>query len=360
MKRLRSANGVEYLLDHLQQELEPVEHLNTFTVIHEFFHGFKRLKGEEFVSYDTRFRGMLQKLEEIGAPLEGLVRSYWFLTCAGISADLRKQVVAASGGSYQYEKLRASLVAIVPTVKKEDTEAKNNAETQKTRFFRQKDSKAHGVHAVEDGGEEDGPPTEGDGGEDDEEAMAMEQEAQVLMTQAARKRATAEKARGFQKVESSRDREARLEKLKTTLPCAACRAHGRTSFGHWQADKECPFYEETQKMKQSKASGSQERKVFTVTEEQESDTSDSEEDAFAVMMTQACAAMEIDYAMTDTCCAKTVAGEEWAQQQMKKLWENGVEFGVVRESQPFCFGPGKRIHSTYALVFPLQSGLRIS
>lgn len=73
-------------------------------------------------------------------------------------------------------------------------------------------------------------------------------------------------------------------------------------------------------------------------------------------MTQVCYDVEGDYAMTDTCCAKTVAGEEWAQRQMRCLWEKGVEFGVVRESQPFRFGPGKRIHSNYALIFPMAVG----
>lgn len=96
VKKLRCANGVNHLLNHLQQELEPVEHLQTFQVLHEFFHSFKRSKGEEFVSFDTRFRGMLQKLDEIGAPLDGLVRSYWFLKCRNLLG-----LEEAGGGGFE-------------------------------------------------------------------------------------------------------------------------------------------------------------------------------------------------------------------------------------------------------------------
>ena len=120
VSKLRSPEGVTYLLQHLQQELEPIEHLQTFTTLHHFFKVFQREKGEEFVSFDTKFRDQLQKLEEVGAKVDGLVKSFFFLEAANISNDLRKQVVAAAGSDYTYEKLRAALVAIVPTVKRDD------------------------------------------------------------------------------------------------------------------------------------------------------------------------------------------------------------------------------------------------
>lgn len=135
---------------------EPVEHLQIFTTLHEFFRGFKRSRGEEFSTYDTRFRAQLQKMEEIGAPLDGLVRSYWFLEGSGISAELRKQVISAAGGSYDYEKLRAALVAIVPTVKRDEQESHgrpHNASGQERTKFERREPKPHGVHTVDEDGE---------------------------------------------------------------------------------------------------------------------------------------------------------------------------------------------------------------
>ena len=58
-------------------------------------------------------------------------------------------------------------------------------------------------------------------------------------------------------------------------------------------------------------------------------------------------------AMCDTCCAKTVAGESWMTRHMRLLWENGVDFFAVEEQQAFRFGPGNRIHSSYAVLIPL-------
>ena len=123
MERLRTEGGVNYLLDHLQAELQPIEPLRVFfSTLHQFFKTFKRSRGEEFVvSYDMNFRSQMQELEEVDAGLTGTVKSWWF-ECAGISAELRKQVITASGGSYQYERLREPLVAVVPQVKQPEEE----------------------------------------------------------------------------------------------------------------------------------------------------------------------------------------------------------------------------------------------
>lgn len=120
MERLRAPDGVDYLLDHLQLELEPVEHVHVFGTLHQFFKTFRRAKGKEFVTYNMNFRSQMQKLEEVDAKISGIVKSWWFLECAGLSSELRKQIITASGGSYQYERLREAMMAIVPTVKRED------------------------------------------------------------------------------------------------------------------------------------------------------------------------------------------------------------------------------------------------
>ena len=44
------------------------------------------------------FRNHLNRLEESGAKIEGVTKAYWFTEKAGLSGDLRKQVVAAAGG----------------------------------------------------------------------------------------------------------------------------------------------------------------------------------------------------------------------------------------------------------------------
>ena len=195
---------------------------------------------------------------------------------------------------------------------------------------------------------------------DDDEASLMEKEAEILLTQAAKRRSQAEKGRGYQRVESSSEREARVTSMKAQMACSACKAHGLTVFGHWHADKACPYYAETQKHRAQKA----EKKVFAAEGGQTFTTQGAEEDdessdsgtAFDVMMTCANFKGADSLGMTDTCCAKTVVGEDWARQHMMRMWEKGITYLVVKEREPFRFGPGDVLHSSYALIFPLGLG----
>ena len=221
----------------------------------------------------------------------------------------------------------------------------------------------------------------GDFGEDDSEneaiaaaaeaqdelamADAMEQEALVLMTQAAKRRSLVERARGFQKAESSEDQAKRISSMKQRTPCNACRAHGKTVFGHWRSDKECPYYEETKKKKEKNAfiteheQGDDNHTAFVVGQgsSEEEDNDDHEGDAFLVHGTglgQSCLREEsANLGLSDTCCAKTVAGQEWVNNHVAKLEKNGLPFKYVSEREPFRFGGGPKVFSSKAVVFPL-------
>ena len=94
LTELKNPKGVDNLLRHLWQELEPLEFLRVFATLQEFYKSFRRARGQEFVNYDSAFRSQLQRLEEIGAGISGVTKAFWFLEKAGLSSDLRKQVVA--------------------------------------------------------------------------------------------------------------------------------------------------------------------------------------------------------------------------------------------------------------------------
>ena len=361
LETLRQADGVEKLLQHLWQELEPLEHLRTFQTLQSFYRGFKRNRGEEFVAFDTRFRVQLQRLEEIGAPLTGTSRAFWFLETAGLSSDLRKQVVAAAGGAYEYTRLRDALMAIVPQVIK-DEETSVFSGDRKVQF-QKRGTGAHKVHMVEDDGEtpaghdedvEHGPAAEGEDPDDDEAAAeALEREAKVLMTQAAKRRSTAEKARGFKRVETDAARSERIAAMKARMPCSECKARGKVVYGHWHNDPTCSFY---QKSKNGDKSGKKDEKdVFVVSQtiDEDEDSGFEDEAVYAVMMVDSTGSGMPGIAMCDTCCAKTVAGVQWMEGHMKWMDEHGVFYHIVEEKEAFRFGPGGRIHSDFAVVMPM-------
>ena len=67
-------------------------------------------------TFDTSFRIQCEKLREVGSPLEGTAKAWWFLQKANISDEVRQKVVSAAGGTYEYTRLRQALVAVVPDV----------------------------------------------------------------------------------------------------------------------------------------------------------------------------------------------------------------------------------------------------
>ncbi|CAE7734214.1 NLRC3, partial [Symbiodinium pilosum] len=191
----------------------------------------------------------------------------------------------------------------------------------------------------------------------------MEQEASVLMTQAAKRRSMVERARGFQKAESSEERAKRISSMKQRMPCNACRAHGKTVFGHWHSDKECPYFDETKKKKDKSAfitengDAAEDHAAFVVGQASSEEEGDQDDDAFLVHGTglgQTCLREEsINLGLSDTCCAKTVAGREWVRNHVEKLKEHGLPFKYLSEREPFRIGGGPKVFSSMALVFPL-------
>ena len=94
--------------------------------------------------------------------------------------------------------------------------------------------------------------------------------------------------------------------MKSRMACSACKARGKTSYGRWHSDPECPYYgQKTEKPKVG------EKPVFAVTEE---DITDSEEsfDVYVADLpgfsTVTVEDMDHRLALADTCCARTVAG----------------------------------------------------
>ena len=78
---------------------------------------------------------------------------------------------------------------------------------------------------------------------------ALEQEAEILMTQAA------QRGRVWNEPvsETSEDRASRIASMKQRMPCNACCSHGKVVFGHWHSDKEWLCYEESKKKKEKGA-----------------------------------------------------------------------------------------------------------
>ena len=359
VSQLKCKNGVRILLQHLWDELEPLEYLRVFNTLSYFYDSFHRVRGQEMTQYDTAFRTQCQRLAEAQSPLEGRAKAFWFLRKAGISEDLRRQVVSSAGGVYDYHKLRSALVAIVPQVKRQEGDHQQEDRKQQAGYVRGRGNgtpRTNKVHAVIDEQEDDLRGS--DHGEDDlcdgmSEAEGLELEAEVLLTAAARKRAEHTKNRGFNRSESPQARERRISDMKKRMPCAACRANGKLVYGHWHSDSSCPYYKP-----KSDGASSTSKSVFVVTQPGEDDgqSSDESDSAFIVQMIMMASSERLrmasrSLALTDTCCARTVAGEMWAKQTLDMMHEKGFPYYIIDDYQPFRFGDGPKVWARYAIGF---------
>ena len=64
-------------------------------------------------------------------------------------------------------------------------------------------------------------------------------------------------------------------------------------------------------------------------------------------------------ALVDTACAKSVMGDEEAQMLIEAFRADGWPVKVVDDTEPFRFGPGKRIWSEKAVVFVVVWGGKV-
>ena len=174
--------------------------------------------------------------------------------------------------------------------------------------------------------------------------------------------------KGGGKGESADARAKRIAELKQKMPCSACKANGKTVYGHWHGDAECPY--------NKKAAGASAGNVMAVVEAELSDSDEeympptanvflaSSSEHWGAQGEYWCASAisdsghEHDFllALSDTCCARSVVGEKWAKAHMTHLHQAGVDVYVVDEARPFRFGAGPRIASRYSIVFPLHIG----
>ena len=185
------------------------------------------------------------------------------------------------------------------------------------------------------------------------------------MTQAAKRRAASSRNRGFHKSETPEQRSSRISEMKQRMPCAACKAAGKVVYGHWHGDEVCPEYGKTH----PDATDSKKPQTAFVVSTDPDVVSDSSEDAYLVQMVSSRLPATVTVlatgssmslrrstrgiALSDTCCARTVCGEEWAVGHMKDLESRGAPFTLVEDHQPFRFGDGPRVRAMYAMVFPL-------
>ncbi|CAK0869248.1 unnamed protein product [Prorocentrum cordatum] len=438
---LARPDGVRVLLRYLHEKYDQQETLKVGTLVDEFVEKVSRNAGEEIMDFETRYGAKVRELEEaMEEPLNKHLKAHYFLKKLRVGGDKESQIITGAGNELVYEKIRDSAKACIPRVSMLRNRAAapfNGANREYLNRNRRRLGEPLGrggarkVHATEnaeaeaerEGAEAEGPSTSAEEDDDDEERdsevdagvgpniaenelvpeelQACLTENEVLMTQAKKARAEAEKTRDFYRGPGGRasggrgaDSE-RIRKLKLTLPCKRC---GR--LGHWKDDPERPRAP-GKASAAGKAAGAEGKGTWVVARAEEPAErekepaepahldgdcpgevdngvkitrfrSEEEEEAFPLCLSppssnlQAAAGhpMSVLVAETgdavwlivvDTACAKSVAGLRWYRRlaiYVRKNW--GIELETVTEREPYRFGPGKTIYSSQALLLPME------
>eukprot|EP00439_Symbiodinium_sp_Y106_P065967 s2396_g10.t1 len=319
---IKHPDGVKRLLQHLWQELEPLEYLRTFTTLTEFYRGFKRTPGMEYITYDMEFRAHLKR-----PGCQPNYGSKWW-QLQGVSTTT----------------VNSSELSWLPQGGNRHWKARNNNQPRQ-------------VHATLDDSTED--PEKDPVEEADLDPADLEGELEVLLTQVAKKRAQIEKARGFTKNETPTEREQRIKDMKARMPCSACKAHGKTVYGHWRGDAACPYKKD--KEKNVLASGpartmSTWRPHLMMMPRNKPSRGGGLGEVWvgAISEGKLRSASRFTLALSDTCCARSVAGEKWVQHHLRHLHAFREDTFIVEEARPFRFGAGPRVMSTYAVIIPVN------
>ena len=356
---LKTEEGAQTLINYLKDKYEPIEHRKVGKIMDDFMFSFDRKYEEEIQDYDTRFDKELSRAEAAAGQLSPMWKAHLYLKKMKLGPEKESLVLTGALGKYTIPALRAAALSVFPSMSsfRRDRnpaphggshggyQARGKFQRKGFRPGQKKPHRAHEAH-VEERSESsdqdmDGSPLfEDEEGDDDEasegeevdlpeELRLADEETKAYMTQAKKQRADVEKARGFYRKGSGKgggkgkdatERTEYLKKLKARLPCAVCGA-----LGHWKDDPECP------KRK------SKDRSSYMVQVSNE------------LVATDTCV-------LVDTACAKTVAGRPWADKIREIYEQRGAVLKQIPESEPFRFGPGRRILSRCALLVPCSLG----
>ena len=136
------------------------------------------------------------------------------------------------------------------------------------------------------------------------------------------------------------------------MACSACRAHGKTVYGHWHNDPECPYKAKSVNVTEDEPGDG--AGVFCAFTDDEADSIDSFiPDVHAVLLTWGPKQFDkTDLAVSDAGCSRNVAGSGWMKRAIRRLWQHQIPYYCVKERQAFRFGPGPKVYSNEAVWLP--------
>ncbi|CAE7780747.1 RE1 [Symbiodinium sp. CCMP2592] len=334
--RLGSSDGVSYFVAWINARFLDLEVARIGKAFSDFFRRLKRRAGQSIREYNTEYDRLHARLREVGCSIPQECAAWLYIDRLQLEEAQELNLLASVGNEYNLHRLQQAAVL-------HDRGHRKPWENGRAR-------KPHTAHFTAGGdggsGDEDLGPTEDIELEDGvPEDVAV---AYATYQSAKEKYKEQTKARGYQgdrgpptakdgnarKSELSREEKVKLMKARSF--CGSC---GKK--GHWHRDPVCPNYATS-----AQGAAKTAPKEVEMCHHVPAEVFSLKHDGAALL------------GITDTACAKAVAGTMWLQQYSDALKLIGQSPELIRESEAFRFGTGKVHHSSFHVLIRFRLGNR--
>ena len=321
LSRLGSNDGVSYLISWINARFLDLEVARIGRAFSDFFRRLRRKQGQTVREYNTEYDRLHARLREVGCSIPEECAAWLYIDRLALDESQELNLLASVGNTYNLHRLQQAAVL-------HDRGQRKPWETARGR-------RTHTPHVTDAPGgtlsDDEGSELEDGVPEDVAVAYATYQSAKERYKEQA-------KARGYHG-ERSGDKQkpkvndaARDEKIKLMKSKSFCNSCGKK--GHWHKDPECP--NNGNNVRDVEVCHHVPLEVFSL-----------RHDGHSLV------------GITDTVCAKTVAGTAWLQNYTNQVANVFQKPDLVREAEAFRFGTGKVHHSSFHVTLYFSLGDKV-
>ncbi|CAE6964969.1 unnamed protein product [Symbiodinium sp. CCMP2456] len=329
VSRLGSSGGVEYFVAWLNARFLDLEIARIGRAFSDFFRKLRRRNGQSIREYNSEYDRLHARLREVGCCLPQECAAWLYVDRLQLDEPQELNLLSSVGNQYNLLKLQQAAVL---------------HDRGHRKPWESKGRRPYTAHLTEEAADEDDAEDrdelydqlDGDEGIPEEVAVAYAtyQSAKDKYREQAKSRgyygerngpsAGKDKGTGGQ---AGTSREEKIKLMKARSYCMSC---GKK--GHWHKDAECP----NRGAKEVEMCHHVPSEVYALRHNG-----------------------PILVGITDTACAKSVAGTTWLQQYSDLVKDTLGKPEFVRESEAFKFGTGKVHHSAFYVIVKFELGGKV-
>ena len=338
--KLAEEDGVQYLVRWITNRYLDLEVTRIGKAFSKFFRKLRRKPGQSIRDYNSEYDRLHARLREVGCNLPEDCAAWLYVDRLQLEEAAELNLLASVGNAYSLGRLQQAAVIHDRGHRKPWENGNGKGRRPHTAHFTEADDYlASGDEDIEN---------ENDSDEGVPEEVAV---AYATYQTAKQRYKEHQKSRGFVQASDYRPEqplvnktgEKTSEKIRLMKAKSFCSGCGRR--GHWHKDAECPHNQGGQQRGHDKG------------------VTKPAEVGFCNLLPAEVFAIKHEEAnllgITDTACARTVAGTQWLQAHTDKQAKLGFRPELRKECEAYRFGTGKIYYSSFYVVLAFELGNKI-